>query len=682
MKTLCLRASCILLFLILVSGFILPGCKKKTPPLQEQGARSASAQEQAAKKKEFLVGRDYQKIQDAINAAESGDIVRIKPGSYDESLTLKDGVNLIGEDGNNVVIKCDMRISPVLAINKCKNVHISRLTLKHYDPMQMQQEDAADGKWPVVQIDDSSATLNHLIVCDSASQGIKITNGRKNYDLVSVIDCKMYNNRSTGISVTGNGNAELKNNICANNKKSGIYFKEDADGRVSGNLCKNNAYGISIQDNAVVEASANICCENKCNGIWFDSKSPFNVSDNNCFGNGTTGIEINSQIRVSAVGNSCRRNGINGICFRNGVSGIVSENICADNKWHGISIDKYSRPNVDNNKCFNNKKCGIYDDGGMLGQNKTYNNNEFNWQEVHMYLRTEDFDKLEKMVSLIRNEKRHFSNGHWQLSHFYYSFGCGFGQQRFDDNIKLIEKWISKYPASVTPRIALAKAIDAQAWDIRGKSFSDTVSPTAWEPFEQHLSKALDVLKEAEKLNVKDPALYTEWISAATGLHKMDDIETAFKKGIAIEPTYYPLYDEHCWAYLPRWYGKPGQYEQLAREAAESTKNEIGQSLYFLLACRMTHSVRGDVNQFRELGFDYKRFKQGQQDFAKQFPDFKNTEFLNQACFMACAAGDKEDAKDYFIDIGDQWQQNVWKDAETFNKYKSWAKSKGTNEDR
>jgi len=619
---------------------------------------------------------EYKTIQSAIDAANPGDIVRVKSGTYEESLTLKDGVSLEGEDANTVVIQCDMRVAPVLTINTCKNVQAARLTLKHYNPMPM--EDSADGKWAVVQIDDSSATLNHLIICDSASQGIRITNGRKNYDLVSVVDCNIYGNRSAGITVTGNGNAELKDNTCANNKKSGICFKEDADGRVSGNLCKNNAWGIAIQDNAVVEASANTCYGNKSNGIWFESKSPFNVSDNNCFDNGTTGIEINSQIRVSAVGNSCRRNAINGIYLRNGVSGIVSGNICAENKWHGISIDQYSRPNVESNKCFANKKCGIYDDGGMLGQNKTYDNKELHWQEVHMYLRAEDFNELEKIASLIRNEKRHFSNGNSQLNHFYYSFGCGFDQQRFDDNIKLIEKWISKYPASVTPRIALASAIYWQAWNIRGGGYSYTVSPEAWKPFEQHLSKALDVLKQAEKLNVKDPALYTMWISVATGLHKMDDLETAFKKGITIDPTYYPLYDEHCFAYLPRWYGKPGQYEQLAREAAESTKNEMGQSLYFLLARGTIHYVK-DVNQFKELGFDYKRIKQGQKDFAKQFPDFRDMEFLNRACFMACAVGDKEDARDYFMDIGDNWDKKVWRKSEEFEKYKSWARKR--NED-
>jgi parallel beta-helix repeat protein len=616
-------------------------------------------------------------IQSAIDSAKPGDMVLIKNGIYAESLTLKDGIILQGEDCNSVIIQGDMRIGPVLKIDNCKSVQISKLTLKHYNTEFIADE--SEGNWPVVQIDNSGAAIDHLIVCDSSSDGIRIKNDHVHLNHVLIVDCTIYNNRSYGILVLGNGNVELKNNTCANNKRNGIHFKDFTDGIVQGNLCKRNAHhGMTIQDNATVEVSANTFCENKWSGILFVSKSPFNVSDNNCFDNGLSGIQINSQTSGSAVGNICRRNGINGIFVQNGVTGTVSGNICAENKWHGISIDKYCAPHVDNNKCFKNRKCGIYNDGGMLGQNKTYNNNEFHWQEVHMYLRAEDFNELEKMASLIRNKKRRFRNGNWQLDHFYYTFGCGFGRQRFDDNIKLIEKWISKYPASVTPRIALAKAVDAQAWHIRGGGYSNTVSPTAWQPFEQHLSKALDVLKEAEKLNVKDPALYEEWISVARGLHKIDDIETAFKKGVAIEPTYYPLYSARGFAYLPRWYGEPGQSEQLAREAAESTKNEIGQSLYFLLARGMTYSVK-DVNQFRELGFDYKRIKQGQQDFAKQFPDFKDIETCNRLCFMACACGEKEDARDYFMDIGDQWQQNIWKNEETFNKYKSWARNRDEN---
>jgi parallel beta-helix repeat protein len=500
-----------------------------------------------------------------------------------------------------------------------------------------------------------------------------VSNGRDNNAMVSVADCSIYNNRSYGIFVTGSTNAELKNNACVDNKRNGITFIEDADGRLSGNLCKSNAHhGISIGDNAVVKASANTCADNKWSGIYFASKGQFDASNNNCSGNGCNGIDVDSRIIVYAAGNTCRRNGVNGIYLRNGVSGTVYGNTCAENKLHGISIEKGSRPTAEGNICFANKGCGIYDEGVKLGQNKLYDNNEFCQNEVQMYLTAEDFGELERMASRIRDEKRRFANGTWQLEYFYGSFEIGYGSQPFEDNVKLCKTWFSRYPSSITPRIALATSLCQQGWHIRGGGYADTVSPTAWEPFEQYLSKALDVLKEAEKLDVKDPSLYTTWIYVATGLENISDIEMAFIKGVEIEPTYLPLYANRGFAYLPRWYGKPGKYERLAAEAADKTKNEIGQSLYFLLARRLTRWVK-TVDEFREAGFDYERIKQGQKDYAKQFPDSLDLETINRMCFMACASGDRESARAYFTDIGGNWHEKVWRDVQTFEKYKTWA---------
>jgi len=621
--------------------------------------------------------KSSQTIQSAIDSAKFGDTVHIKSGVYTESLTLKDGIILQGEDCNTVIIEGDIRLGPVLKIENRQNAHISKLTLRHYNSDII--EDNSEGQWPVVQIKNSGALLEHLIICDSSSNGIRIENDHSHVNHVLIVDCTIYNNRSHGVLVRGDGNVELKNNTCVNNKRNGIHFMDYSDGIVQGNLCKNNVHnGMTIQDNAGVEVSANTFCENKWTGIFFCSNSEFNVSDNNCFDNGLNGIEIKGQTNISAVKNICRCNGINGIVLCNGITGNVRENICAENKWHGISIANNCAPRVDNNKCFKNNKCGIYDDGAMLGYNKTYDNNEFCEQEIHMYLRSEDFDELEKMASQIRNEKRRFSNGNWQLDYFYGAFETGYGSRPFEDNAGYCEKWIAKYPSSITPRIALAICLDRQGWRIRGHGYSNTVSPAAWQPFEQGLSKALDVLKEAEKLDVKDPTLYQEWISVAMGLHKLDDIETAFKKGVAIDQNYYPLYYTRGFAYLSRWYGKPGQYEQLAREAAESTKNELGQSLYFMLARKMTHYAK-DINEFRESGFDYKRIKQGQKDFARQFPGFRDIENSNRLCFMACAYGEKEDARDYFIDIGDNWDEKVWRSSEVFEKYKSWARNRDEN---
>jgi hypothetical protein len=58
MKVSYLKASFILLFLILALGFVLTGCKKETPPPQEPAAKAPTAQDQLVKEKEFLSAPD------------------------------------------------------------------------------------------------------------------------------------------------------------------------------------------------------------------------------------------------------------------------------------------------------------------------------------------------------------------------------------------------------------------------------------------------------------------------------------------------------------------------------------------------------------------------------------------------------------------------------------------------
>jgi hypothetical protein len=260
------------------------------------------------------------------------------------------------------------------------------------------------------------------------------------------------------------------------------------------------------------------------------------------------------------------------------------------------------------------------------------------------------------------------------LSYFYSSFDLTF-TQTYEDNIGLAQNWVNQFPNSVTAKIALAISLYHQGWSLRSDGYVNTVSPDAWKPFKQYLERALAVLKEAEKLNAEDPDLYAEWITVGLGLGDKAMVDTAFNKGIAIDRYYYPLYYCRCYSYLPKWLGTQGEYEKLAAQAADLTKDKFGDSFYFLLACKMTNQVN-DINEFKDAGFDFNRIMQGQKDFTKQFPDAMDNDTCNNLCFIACASGEKEFARDYFMDIGDEWNENIWKNSENFQKYKSWARNR------
>jgi len=82
MKASRLKASCILLSFILVLGFVLPGCKKETPPPQEPSATPTSTPDQTAKEKEFLSDPDVVTCELEKTTISQLDFAKKRPPSF------------------------------------------------------------------------------------------------------------------------------------------------------------------------------------------------------------------------------------------------------------------------------------------------------------------------------------------------------------------------------------------------------------------------------------------------------------------------------------------------------------------------------------------------------------------------------------------------------------------------
>ena len=76
---------------------------------------------------------DYSTVHDAVNAASAGQTVLIMPGTYDESVTMKDGVNLVGIDKDNCILKYTGEGSTIIATGSGGNkiCFIINLTIDH-----------------------------------------------------------------------------------------------------------------------------------------------------------------------------------------------------------------------------------------------------------------------------------------------------------------------------------------------------------------------------------------------------------------------------------------------------------------------------------------------------------------------------------------------------------------------
>ncbi|MGD0572364.1 MAG: right-handed parallel beta-helix repeat-containing protein [Sedimentisphaerales bacterium] len=628
--------------------------------------------------KVLLVPDQYPKIQDAIDAAQKGNVVNIRAGDYEESLTLKSGVSIKGLDVNGVVIHCDVIDGPVMKAEDCNLLIISDLTLKHTGMERMSAD--FEGRFPVLLIKSGQITVTRCKIQNSGKNGISITDWDS-----TISECDISDSKFNGIVINGFAHVAIRNNNCCRNGGNGICFAANASGDLTGNTCNENVYnGISLNnDQTNVNLSQNTCANNKGSGIYFSPGAKGIAIGNICRANTNNGITVtgNGTNPILEKNEANDNNGC-GIYFGDRTGGEALNNICSGNQWHGISIaDSWAKSRIYANHCFNNKRCGLYLGYGFraeIGDNDIQDNGEISFRDVDGLLVRNKFPELESLASRLRTEKSRFHNGNWQLSYFYEALVSGWANPhnfpKFKDKI---DKWITGEPNSITPRVALAKTYRELAWEARGSGYANEVSEKGWEGFKENLINAEKVLTEAEDLNASDPVLYSIWLTVGMGLGKTDDdMNALFEKGIAIEKYYWPLYINRAYAITPRWGGKPGQLEAFARHAVELTKEKEGQILYLIIAGVTVGMNNSEPQDFKQLGFSYKTLQQAQGDLIKHYPDANNNYLLNFSCFLACAYDDKEEAKNLLVQIGSNWDKSVWVSEDIFNKYKNWVLTK------
>ncbi len=180
---------------------------------------------------QLVVPNDFLKIQMAVDKAKPGDTVFIKNGIYNESVTLKESVNLIGQSALTTVIRNN------------KNE-------------------------PVIKAADKAVIKNLSI--ENGSKGILCEN------VIPIIrNCIIRDNKGTGIHCLITL-PDILNNLILNNDWTGIYCQSthSIKSSIQHNIIIENGYcGILLAGNSEVLIQNNIIFGNKQFGIWIAEKS-------------------------------------------------------------------------------------------------------------------------------------------------------------------------------------------------------------------------------------------------------------------------------------------------------------------------------------------------------------------------------------------------------------------------
>ena len=140
----------------------------------------------SAQPRTLIVPDQYSTIQQAIDAARSGDTIIIHAGVYSESLVLKDGISLSGDGMDSVTIRTEDESASVISVSNCPKGLIRGLALEYTG--------------------DKSEKISTI--------GISISNSS-----IQVAECKIMNMPGDGIKITGESQPLIRDCIIESNHR-------------------------------------------------------------------------------------------------------------------------------------------------------------------------------------------------------------------------------------------------------------------------------------------------------------------------------------------------------------------------------------------------------------------------------------------------------------------------------
>ncbi|HIG84732.1 MAG TPA: DUF1565 domain-containing protein [Verrucomicrobia bacterium] len=335
--------------------------------------------------KSIQVPEDHKTIQIAINAADSGDVVEVAAGTYNERIALKPRITVrsVGkkEKGKLGLVRAERTIidggneeSHLPGVMMAEGATLDGFTVtrigaydakrwdKHWAEQGENQSHDHIGKFgiPAIAIAGINCIIINNIVNHNGDTGIAIRGieGKQCSPLVSGNIC--YRNMGGGIGSMQGSTAHIDNNICFENFYAGIGHN-GASPLVTRNICYNNVRaGIGVSEFSNPLVRNNRCHGNRRAGIGIRTGTntcPL-IENNDCYNNEMAGIGAEDESAPIIRGNRCYRNKLAGIGCQNESSPLIVDNYCFENMAAGIGVDS-AKPLLLRNRLERNKMAGI-----------------------------------------------------------------------------------------------------------------------------------------------------------------------------------------------------------------------------------------------------------------------------------------------------------------------------------
>lgn len=212
-------------------------------------------------------GADFMRIQDAINAASSGDTIFVYNGTYYEHITLNKSLMLVGEDKRTTIIDGSLNGTAITVV--ADNVKISEFTIQNgYEGINIQ---LSDGN-----------TISHNNITLSEFEGLVLEDSKGNIVNDNIVSFNGWD----GVYMYNTSAVALFNNVITFNNSSGVFMEASYNNTMEYSLLGNNTFfGIRLDDSNEISIVGNIVSWNELAGISFFNLTGSNFCSNNFLNN-------------------------------------------------------------------------------------------------------------------------------------------------------------------------------------------------------------------------------------------------------------------------------------------------------------------------------------------------------------------------------------------------------------
>jgi len=251
---------------------------------------------------------DYTTITEAIEAAQPGDRILVRPGRYEEGLVIKKPLEIIG-DGN----RDDITVQAV-----GKDTLLFQTTMGRVSNLTLRQ--AGEGDW----------------------YGVDIAQGR-----LELEDCDISSESLACVVIHGGADPRLRRNRIHDGKQRGIFVCENGQGTLEDNDIFGNALaGVAIGEGGNPTLRRNRIHDGKLSGVMIYDNGQGMLEDNGIFGNAYAGVVIGEGGDPTLRRNRINRNGREAVWVYDGGGGTFEDNDLRDNAKGAWYISDDSMPNV------------------------------------------------------------------------------------------------------------------------------------------------------------------------------------------------------------------------------------------------------------------------------------------------------------------------------------------------